>query len=194
VGVPVEAGSAGGSGAVFFVAVGREGVWTAVGDVLTHVDLRQRALSPGRKQRDVPSGLAVGGGRVWVAGDESLRRVDPATARTTGAVDTSLGVGFPVYADGRLWLDVLSGPGEVRAYDSGTLAQVASVPVPGRYLFGLAAGDGRLWALDEADGRVWQIDPATRTVRELTRLPGHPVSLAERDGELWVGVQAAGLS
>jgi streptogramin lyase len=73
------------------------------GKVITAVDLQTHGIC----------GLAVGLGSVWVA-DGGLTRIDPATGRIVGHLDTGGACGNVVVAGGAVWLAAEGQPDVLR--------------------------------------------------------------------------------
>jgi streptogramin lyase len=49
-------------------------------------------------------GFAVGGGAVWVGGDDAVLRIDPATGAVVATIDIGAGAAELSYGDGALWV------------------------------------------------------------------------------------------
>jgi DNA-binding SARP family transcriptional activator len=196
---PVDLGVAG-DGAVpqpvFFVATGGDAVWAQAGNRVVRIDPATNRVTGSTPQSE-PNGLAAGAGSAWVTRiDETLVRLDPHSAKATGALRVSQYLGFPTVFAGALWLQVYLNPGRAQVWriDPGTLSQTKSIAVPGPSLYGLTAGDDALWATDNVRGTIWRLEPDQESAKPLTTVPHHPISIAESDGTILVGVQARRLS
>ena len=107
-----------------------------------------------------PSGLAVGGGHVWVAnlGDGTISMIDPGTkqVRTIAVQGAPTGIavgdGSVVVADGAAH--------KLTAFDAstGTLSYPASLRGPSNGTLQIAGGAGGIWFADAAGGIVGRID------------------------------------
>lgn len=102
----------------------------------------------------IPTGLATGGGSVWVAAaapfgqNAAVWRLDPATVRVTQTTRLGKVIGIPptleiAFGEGAVW---------VSSYDAGTVTRlnpatgniVATIHI-GRHPSGIAVGAGRIW-------------------------------------------------
>ena len=99
-----------------------------------------------------PTGLATGGGSVWVTTQSALRRIDP--VRVKEITHRSFGFAHaPVYMRGSVWLIA---DNELQQIDPITLARREVKPA-GSQPASLAAGGGALWAADFRDGRLTRL-------------------------------------
>jgi DNA-binding SARP family transcriptional activator len=90
----------------FFVAYGSHHVWATRGNELLRIDPQTNEVD-GRLEIGTPTGLATGGGSVWVTtGSERLLRIDPRTTKVTSAFPLGDQAFAPVYARGSLWVIV----------------------------------------------------------------------------------------
>ena len=192
---PVDLGPVGGlPQPVTYVTTGEGMVWATRGNRLLRIDPRLNAMTA-NVEAPHPQGIAAGVGSAWVTKvDEHLLRVDASSATPTEDLDLSHGVAFPVVFSGSLWLDVYpqrrAQPAQVWRLNPSTLEQTELISVPAGFLFGLAAGDGALWAADHDRGVVWRIDPTTHHASRLARVGHHPIAIAQGESAIWVGVQA----
>jgi serine/threonine-protein kinase len=172
------------------------------GNQLIRVDPRT-----GRVTRRLPvsdafasaSGLAYGGGQLWLVDEEQgvLFRVDPATGETR-SVDLGGYVIEPVFGMGYVWLcAVRSNGAEMTRVDPRTLhAESAGKGLPAEAEGGeYAAGLGSVWRLDIKSGTLMRFSPETRDLSGLVQLldprtqAGLQVtSIAAGDGVLWLAV------
>jgi virginiamycin B lyase len=137
-----------------------------------------------------PSGVAVGGGAVWVAtwGAERSRvvRIDPAGNRVVATVPIP-GQGSALSlaaAGGSVWVSGSRGLGRIDPAGN----RVTPVDV---CCGELAAGAGGLWVANGMDRTVLRVDPATGRV--LARIPVPPAAapegpfgIAAAGGAVWV--------
>jgi hypothetical protein len=152
------------------------------------------------KRQSYSQGSLTGSGdSLYAIEDGALVRIDPATGATLETTPYSAPVfSRPVVAGNTVWVVWSYGGGEIvlRGYDTGTLAQVASVPVPAiggvssQAQGVLAAGpDGKLYVA--AGDTVATVDPATRQVTHrinLTAGPASSVAVSPDGSKLYVGV------
>ena len=142
--------------------------------------------------------LTGSGDSLFVAGSGSLARIDPATGATLQTTPYNQPVtGRPVIVGNTVWVVATYNGGDIvlHGYDSQTLAQVASVPVPAigavsDHAAGvLAAGpDGKLYVA--AGDTVAIVDPAARAVTDriyLTGIQSNSVAVSPDGSKLYVG-------
>jgi hypothetical protein len=142
--------------------------------------------------------LTGSGDSLFVAGSGSLARIDPATGATLQTTPYNQPVtGRPVVVGNTVWVVATYSGGDIvlHGYDSQTLAQVASVPVPaiggvsGQSAGVLAAApDGKLYVA--AGDTVAIVDPASRVVTHriyLTGIQASSVAVSPDGSKLYVG-------
>jgi len=142
--------------------------------------------------------LTGSGDALFVAGSGSLARIDPATGATLQTTPYNQPVtGRPVIVGNTVWVVATYNGGDIvlHGYDSQTLAQVASVPVPaiggvsGQSAGVLAAApDGKLYVA--AGDTVAIVDPASRAVTHriyLTGIQASSVAVSPDGSKLYVG-------
>ena len=129
------------------IAAGREGVWfIGVRDAgaVTRIDPRtNRAGKPLRVGDATLTGIAVGGGSVWVTSEQAgvLWRIAP-DGRTARPILVGVGAAYVAYGAGAVWVaNYLDGT--VSRIDPRTNAVAARVPVGA--VQALAAGAGSAW-------------------------------------------------
>jgi DNA-binding SARP family transcriptional activator/streptogramin lyase len=142
-----------GRGPVGFIATDAQHVWVTQGDQLLRIDPATN-LVDARLTIGAPTGLAVGGGAVWVTtGSKRLVRIDAETAKSTAVRVLRTEARAPLYAGGALWI---VNDGRIDKVDPRTLATTSTVDGL-RDPQALAAGDGYLWAID-AHGDLVRVD------------------------------------
>jgi hypothetical protein len=142
--------------------------------------------------------LTGSGDALFVTGSGSLARIDPATGATLQTTPYNQPVtGRPVIVGNTVWVVATYNGGDIvlHGYDSQTLAQVASVPVPaiggvsGQSAGVLAAApDGKLYVA--AGDTVAIVDPASRAVTHriyLTGIQASSVAVSPDGSKLYVG-------
>jgi len=156
------------------------------------------------KRQSYSQGSLTGSGdSLYAIGDGALVRIDPATGATLETTPYSAPVfSRPVVEGNTVWVVWSYGGGGIvlRGYDTRTLAQVASVPVPaiggvsGQAQGVLAAGpDGKLYVA--AGDTVATVDPAARQVTRRIDLTGgraSSVAVSPDGSKLYVGVAPSG--
>jgi PQQ-like domain len=151
----------------------------------------------------MPGTLTGSGDSLFVAGSGSLARIDPATGATLQTTPYNQPVtGRPVIAGNTVWVVATYNGGDIvlHGYDSQTLAQVASVPVPaiggvsGQSAGVLAAApDGKLYVA--AGDTVAIVDPAARAVTHriyLTGIQASSLAVSPDGSKLYVGTGPSG--
>jgi DNA-binding SARP family transcriptional activator len=173
---------------VFYVAVDSRHVWATCANKLLRID-------PHTSQVQVwatvgsPTGLAAGGGYVWVTTQsQALLRIDPRTPRTVDTQPLPAEAISPVYTRGSLWL--IMGP-DVLQIDPSSLGAGGAFPVAGGPS-SLAPGDGALWVVTYG-GKLIRLGPKggeTPALRVGAKLSLSGVAAGE--GATWVAVSATG--
>jgi YVTN family beta-propeller protein len=135
--------------------------------------------------------LAVGGGSLWVLGDDLDRRVWRLDQRT-GRVLATIELGFPprsaAFGGGRLWVtDSLHDT--VVAVDAATGKVLAPTHV-GRSPGGVVVAAGSVWVPNMLDGTVSRLDLDTRRVLSTIAVGHFPREIAAGDGSIWVTAYA----
>jgi hypothetical protein len=159
-------------------------------------------LATGAVQRTVPlngeaSNLARVGNRLIVAVTAAgvpahpfrqpgyLLAVDWSTGRITVRRPLPIALGPLAVGDGVLWAAAVK-PAALEEFDARTLAPIAApVPLSQTRVYGLAWGDGYVWASASDDGDVLRIDPITRAVTRV-HIGGFPIGIAVARGSVWV--------
>jgi YVTN family beta-propeller protein len=174
------------------VAVGADSVWAVYGDStfarIGPTDVRVIGTS---FAGSVPSGVAVGGGSVWIAnsGDATVSRFNPATFEEGPLRSPSVGrrpTGI-AFGEGAVWV-ANAGGDDVTRIDPRTY-DTATIPV-GEGPSAIAVGAGAVWVANSGAGTVSRIDPATEEVVSTIDVGNAPAGIAVSDGVVWVAVQA----
>ena len=131
--------------------------------------------------------VVVGFGAVWAAyGDSTLARIDPATARRTGAVFAgNRPVGIAVGA-GSVWV-AHGGEPTVERFNPATFEEgpVRAPITVGDRPTGLAFGERAVWVANGGDDSVSRIDPNADSVRSIP-VGREPAAIAVGAGAVWV--------
>lgn len=134
---------------------------------------------------DVPSGVAVGGGSVWVT-EFSANRVSRIDLRTH-TVRQTLAVGHGpsgiVFGDGAIWV-TNSLEATVTRIDPASNTVVQRVPV-GSGASGVAFGLGAVWVANTGDHTISRIDPRTDKVTAVVPARGSAAGIAVDHGAVW---------
>jgi DNA-binding SARP family transcriptional activator/streptogramin lyase len=173
---------------VFYIATDSHYVWATRGSQLLRIDPTtgqvERRLNIG-----TPTGLAAGGGYVWVTTQsESLLRIDAGTAKQTDSIPLATSVFSPVVAGRSLWL---IGYPEAQQISPTTLGKGSSVTLPGGMGGGPAAlawGNGDLWSVD-FNGNLRRLEPGDGTAAPL-HIGQYLSAVAAGGGATWVAVSA----
>jgi DNA-binding beta-propeller fold protein YncE/predicted Ser/Thr protein kinase len=181
------------------VAAGTSGIWVArpdrqVGrfDANPGTLVRPLFIAPPRDERrdSFFSGIAVGEGGVWVAGDpldRELWRIDPATGGLAARIrlpfaPKDVGVGA-----GAVW--VTSDLTDTLARIDPSTNRITAIAPAGRGAGGVAVGAGSVWVADEVGRAISRIDPRTLRVIDTIRLDSSPVDVAVGGGAVWVAAR-----
>jgi len=133
-----------GRGRIGFIVVDARHVWVTQGDQLVRID-PATSLADDRLTIGTPTGLAAGGGAVWVTtGSQRLVRIDAETGKATATRVLRTNARAPLYAGGGLWLVDNGGIDRVDPRSLATISRVDGV----RDAQALATGGGYLWAVD----------------------------------------------
>jgi DNA-binding beta-propeller fold protein YncE len=171
------------------LGIGPGGIWvgSVLGGTVSVLDQRSGAVRASAALPDGVSRLVVGGGAVWVVGQQSsLVRVDPdpvglllrwrSTLVGRGPVDVAIGAGAAWVADGQ--------SSSITRVDAGSLRVTGTWHLPDGHggvvqPSAVASFDHRVWVADAIHDTVTALDPGT------VSLPGPIRQLAVGDGSLW---------
>jgi class 3 adenylate cyclase/streptogramin lyase len=134
-----------------------------------------------------PTGIAVGGGFVWVTNGFAgqVVKIDPRQANVVVPIDVGSGVQGIAYDFDQVWI---ADPNEGRLL---RLDPVTGDVTPielkdGAQPLDVATGGGFVWVTDGQGGRVFQVDPGTAAVKQsIPILTGQPARIAYGDGFVW---------
>jgi streptogramin lyase len=173
---------------IFFVATDARFVWATQGDELLRIDPRTSQVT-GRITVGAATGLASGGGSVWVTTvSQQLVRVDPASVHETAELALPGAATGLVFARGSLWMIVGGYPRSVQRLDPVTLT-TSSDPVAIVEPTSLAADGATVWVADR-HGRVQAVGE-TRAGRAALAVSAEVTALAAAGGRVWLTVAAA---
>jgi YVTN family beta-propeller protein len=130
-------------------------------------------------------GIAIGGGRVWIADETGLRALDAETGRTVLHVPLGFAGGRVAFGKPYVWVAEPHGQ-QVWAIDPRTGRLSGSVSV-GTDPDGITIDEGVVWVAS-AGGTVSRIDPTTLRVVDTIRVGGTPAGIAAGNGAVWVAV------
>jgi DNA-binding SARP family transcriptional activator len=168
---------------VFFVAVDSRYVWATRGDELVRIDPATNVAVPVRTI-GTPTGLATGGGSVWVTNlSQGLLRVNARTLQTESAPLTAAAYD-PVYARRSVWLIYQH---KIQQIDPSTLEPRSTLTVTAGYPTSLAADQGVIWAIDSS-GALTRFAPRAGDDAVLHVAPVLS-AVAAGGGSAWVAVR-----
>jgi YVTN family beta-propeller protein len=130
-------------------------------------------------------GIAIGGGRVWIADDTALRGLNAGTGQTVIRVPLRFAGGQVAFGAPYIWVAEPRGR-QVWAIDPRTGKLGGSVSV-GIHPDGIAIANGAVWVAS-ADGTVSRIDPTSLQVVKQIKVGGTPAGIAAGNGAVWVAV------
>ena len=173
---------------VFYVAVDSSHAWATRGHQLLRIDPKSLDVRVWANVGN-PTGLATGGGYVWVTTQSgNLLRIDPQAPNDAVLQALPATASAPVYAHGSLWLVTGS---EVLQIDPVGLSienafHVAGGPVS------LAADDRALWAI-ATNGDLVRVGPGAQEAPPLHVASPHSLAgVVASGGSIWVAVSAPG--
>jgi YVTN family beta-propeller protein len=137
-----------------------------------------------------PSGVAVGGGAVWVTAggyqDTRVLRIDPASNRVVASIPVPDGSDRLAVGAGAVWVANRSDNSVSRIDPAGN--RVAATIGVGREPLGITVAAGSVWVASMLDDSVSRIDPAGNRVAATIPVPGQgsAVTVAAAGGAVWV--------
>jgi YVTN family beta-propeller protein len=172
------------------VTLGEGLLWVAPQfGLVTRVDprdasIKRPAIDPGHNT----SGIAVGGGAVWLAGGEAgaVTRVDVASGHPT-PIPVGNGPGDIAVGSGGVWV-ALALDDTLARIDPQTGVVEETIAV-GRSPAGVAVGAGSVWVANSGDGTVSRIDPQTNEVAATIPVGASPQDVTVAAGRVWVSVR-----
>ena len=170
---------------VFYIAVDSHYVWATRGNQLLRFDPSTNRVDA-HLSVGTPTGLATGGGSVWVTTQtQRLLRIDAHTAKPTSSQSVAAPVRSPVFASGAVWLALGS---EVHMLDPLSLS-TNEVTTLRAFPVSIAAGNNAVWAIDFG-GNLSRLEQGGLIGSTLH--VGKGVSaVAAGDGAIWAAVSAA---
>jgi ABC-type transport system substrate-binding protein/DNA-binding SARP family transcriptional activator/streptogramin lyase len=168
------------------IAAGAGAVWetdTADGLLLE--------LGPGRRVveripvgRD-PTGVAVGGGEVWVVSQlqRTVSEINPRSFRSVASFGVGNGAAAVAYGDGSLWVANVTDDTVSRVVPA--TGSVATIPLSGRP-GGIAVGPEGVWVTSPSNGQLLMIDPRNDQVTQAIEIGNGPVGVDVGNGYVWV--------
>jgi YVTN family beta-propeller protein len=173
------------------IAVDRDSVWAAFGDsTLARIDPVAARVAEQTRAGQLPAGIAVDSGSVWVAnsGDSTVMRYSPETFTEAPLRTFSVGrrpTGIAAQG-GEIWV-ASTADDSVRWIDP----DAGDRPIPvGKGPTAVAVGADAVWVANTAAGTVSRIDPETNEVGRIIELGNAPAGIVFAEGFLWVTVQA----
>jgi class 3 adenylate cyclase/streptogramin lyase len=131
-----------------------------------------------------PTGVAIGGGYVWVinASDQTLTRIDLASGQATPGKAVGGTPNGIAYGAGSVWVGSGSAGMVFRFDTSGQLTRAIHVSDG---IAGVAYGDGAVWVASPLDNTVIRIDPVTNVTTPIPVGSG-PQAVAVGGSVVWV--------
>jgi DNA-binding SARP family transcriptional activator/DNA-binding beta-propeller fold protein YncE len=175
---------------IFLIAVDDHYVWATSGSQLLRIDPETNRVDK-HLTVGTPTGLATGGGFVWVTtGSERLLRIDARTATLTTAQPLPAPGTAPVFEGGSLWLIVGTSPsGQIVQIDPESL-QVISAVTTIKSPTALGAAPGVIWVVD-GGGNLSRIDERGQKVTATVHVGRHVSTVAADENGSWVAVTGA---
>src|SRR5574340_762746 len=128
------------------------------------------------------AGVSFDGSRVWFAGGERLRALDPDGGQVVRTLDVPCDAGTAF--DGRHLFQIAGG--RIQKIDPATGAVLSTIPAPGGGGdSGLAWAEGTLWVGQYRDRKIHQIDPETGAILRTIESNRFVTGVTWVDGELW---------
>ncbi|HEV8392666.1 MAG TPA: PQQ-binding-like beta-propeller repeat protein [Vicinamibacterales bacterium] len=132
------------------------------------------------------NGVTYDGHNVWIAAEDKLVAVDPASGQTLRSLDVAAQAGTAF--DGEHLFQM--GAGSIRKIDPHTGRVLATIPAPGGGEdSGLAWAEGTLWVGQYRDRKIHQIDPETGEILRTIESNRFVTGVTWVDGELWHGTR-----
>ncbi|HET9149640.1 MAG TPA: PQQ-binding-like beta-propeller repeat protein [Alphaproteobacteria bacterium] len=126
-------------------------------------------------------GVSYDGEHVWFASGEKLNAFDPASGKTTRAIDV------PAYAgtafDGRHLFQI--GGDHIRKIDPKSGRVLSTIPAPSGGASGLAWAEGSLWVGQHRARKIHQVDPETGAILRTIESNRFVTGVTWVDGEMW---------
>lgn len=129
-------------------------------------------------------GLTFDGQHVWFAVGDKLNALDPATGKTTRAINVQADAGTAF--DGQHLFQISEA--RIQKIDPKTGRVLTTIPAPGNGGdSGLAWAEGTLWVGEYQGRKIHQIDPETGKVLRSIESNRFVTGVTWVDGELWHG-------
>jgi DNA-binding beta-propeller fold protein YncE len=155
-------------------------LWATAREQLSHIDAGRRAVRSTVSLPDVGP-VAVGGGHVWVSGQETLYQFDAAGRRLERQLTLQLG---ELTVFGR-WVWVVDQSADAVALVDPERDNLVRTIAVGKSPTSVAAGYGSIWVASE-DGTVTRLDPETGDVVKTIHVGGAPQDIAIGYGRVWL--------
>ena len=172
--------------------VGFRTVWVDTGLMVERInpatDDVLRPVPYGHGEQAFVTWIALGGGAVWTASQNSVYQIDPVENRVVREISVPGSTGIGVGA-GAVWvIDDLSS--ELTRIDPRTGEVTGAAHVAGS-LDEVVAGGGSVWVLDKDAGTVSVVDPARLEVRDTIRVGSDETDMVFGGGAVWLADGAA---
>ena len=131
---------------------------------------------------DQVAGVTYDGQQVWFAAGDKLHSMDPASGKTSGAIDVAAHAGTAF--DGQHLFQIAES--RIQKIDPKTGRVLATIPAPGGGGdSGLAWAEGTLWVGVYRERKIHQIDPDTGAILRTIESNRFVTGVTWTEGELW---------
>lgn len=137
---------------------------------------------------DAVHGVSFDGQQVWFASGDKLNALDPASGKTTRAIEVPAHAGTAF--DGQHLFQISEA--RIQKIDPKSGKVLATIPAPGKGGdSGLAWAEGSLWVGEYQARKIHQIDPETGAILRSIESNRFVTGVTWVDGELWHGTWEA---
>jgi streptogramin lyase len=174
------------------VAYGAEGLWVAnFGEkTVQRIDIETGAVA--RTQGGIPgnpTGIAVGGGFVWITTGLAGKvvKLDPATLATK-TIEVGTGAKGVAFGEGAVWVVNNNANTLTKIDPSGEVVDTIELGTEDTGPSSVVVGGGSVWVANSLGGSVWRFDPADLEAdpQKVQLLSGNPGAMAFGDSAAWV--------
>ena len=131
---------------------------------------------------DGVNGVTYDGQHIWIAADDKLIAIDPATGAPLHSIEMAAHAGTAF--DGQHLFQIAEN--QIHKIDPHTGEVLATIPAPGGGGdSGLAWAEGTLWVGQYRDRKIHQVDPETGTLLRTIDSNRFVTGVTWLDGELW---------
>jgi glutamine cyclotransferase len=127
------------------------------------------------------NGVTYDGAHVWIATDDALAAIDPASGKTARKLDVAAHAGTAF--DGRRLYQIAGD--RIQTIDPESGRVIATIPTPEGGASGMAWADGTLWVGQHRARKIHQLDPETGAILRTLESNRFVTGVTWVDGELW---------